>query len=153
MKKVVLGSILALLVGCASVQPNDPVAINDALVGFTVNSQGKHWPEALSFVTPDEAEEITDENGLMKEEYRLAASRLRISALKQMPWRVDGRGRLIGIKDVLDDFNKKYIVSEEKSSVEEVSVVEDSPSYSSSGGRSSAVLPYLRFSSSVSLFV
>ena len=117
MKKVVLGSILALLVGCASVQPNDPVAINDALVGFTVNSQGKHWPEALSFVTPDEAEEITDENGLMKEEYRLAASRLRISALKQMPWRVDGRGRLIGIKDVLDDFNKKYIVSEDEKKV------------------------------------
>ena len=53
----------------------------------------------------------------MKEEYRLAASRLRISALKQMPWRVDERGRLIGIKDVLDDFNKKYIVSEDEKKV------------------------------------
>ena len=112
MKKVVLGLIFACFVGCASVQPDDPTAINDALVGFTVNSQAEHWPEALRFVTPDEADEITDEAGLMKEEYRLAASRLRISALKRMPWKVDSRGRLIGIKPVLDDFNKKYVVSD-----------------------------------------
>lgn len=117
MKKVVLGCILACFFGCASVEPNDPTAINDALVGFTVNSQAEHWPEALHFVTPEEAEQITDENGLMKEEYRVAASRLRISALKRMPWKVDGRGRLIGIKPVLDDFNKKYIVSEEEKNV------------------------------------
>jgi hypothetical protein len=53
----------------------------------------------------------------MKEEYRVAASRLRISALKRMPWKVDGKGRLIGIKEVLDDFNKKYIVSEDEKKV------------------------------------
>jgi len=117
MKKMVLGLIFACLVGCASVQPDDPTAINDALVGFTVNSQAERWPEALRFVTPDEADEITDENGLMKEEYRVAASRLRISALKRMPWKVDGKGRLIGIKPVLDDFNTKYVVSEDQKKV------------------------------------
>ena len=117
MKKMALGLILACLVGCAGVQSDDPTAINDALVGFTVNSQAEHWPEALKFVTADEAEEITDENGLMKEEYRVAASRLRISALKRMPWKVDAKGRLIGIKEVLDDFNKKYIVSEDEKKV------------------------------------
>ena len=83
MKKMALGLIFACLVGCASVQPDDPTAINDALVGFTVNSQAERWPEALKFVTASEAEEITDESGLMKEEYRVAASRLRISALKR----------------------------------------------------------------------
>ena len=112
-----LGLIFACLVGCASVQSDDPTAINDALVGFTVNSQAERWPEALKFVTANEADEITDEYGLMKEEYRVAASRLRISALKRMPWKVDGKGRLIGIKDVLDDFNKKYIVSEDEKKV------------------------------------
>lgn len=117
MKKVVLGFALAALLGCASVDPSDPTAINDALVGFTVNSQGKHWAEALKFVTPDEAEEISDENGLVREEYRVAASRLRISALRQMPWRVDGKGRLVGIKAVLDDFNRKYAVSEDEKNV------------------------------------
>lgn len=117
MKKMALGLIFACLVGCASVQPDDPTAINDALVGFTVNSQAERWPEALKFVTASEAEEITDESGLMKEEYRVAASRLRISALKRMPWKVDGKGRLIGIKEVLDDFNKKYIVSEDEKKV------------------------------------
>lgn len=117
MKKVALGFILACFFGCASVEPTDPTAINDALVGFTVNSQGEHWPEALKFVTPEEADEITDENGQMKAEYRVAASRLRISALKRMPWRVDSKGRLIGIKPVLDDFNKKYAVSEDEKSV------------------------------------
>jgi hypothetical protein len=104
-------------VGCAGVQSDDPTAINDALVGFTVNSQAERWPEALRFVTADEADEITDENGLMKEEYRVAASRLRISALKRMPWKVDGKGRLIGIKEVLDDFNKKYVVSEDEKKI------------------------------------
>ncbi len=117
MKKVVLGCILACFFGCASVEPNDPTAINDALVGFTVNSQGEHWPEALHFVTPEEADQITDENGQMKKEYRVAASRLRISALKRMPWKVDSKGRLIGIKPVLDDFNTKYVVSEEEKNV------------------------------------
>lgn len=117
MKKMALGLIFACLVGCASVQPDDPTAINDALVGFTVNSQAERWPEALKFVTASEAEEITDESGLMKAEYRVAASRLRISALKRMPWKVDGKGRLIGIKEVLDDFNKKYIVSEDEKKV------------------------------------
>lgn len=117
MKKVVLGFALAALLGCASVDPSDPTAINDALVGFTVNSQGKHWAEALKFVTPEEAEEISDENGLVREEYRVAASRLRISALRQMPWRVDSKGRLVGIKTVLDDFNRKYAVSEDEKHV------------------------------------
>ena len=101
MKKMVLGWLFAfLLVGCASTPPNDPTAINDALIGFTVNSQGELWHEAILFVTPNEADEISDENGLMKQEYRVAASRLRISALRQMPWRVDKKGRLIGIKAV-----------------------------------------------------
>lgn len=117
MKKMVLGWFVAMLVGCASTQPNDPTAINDALIGFTVNSQGEHWHEAILFVTPDEADEISDENGLMKQEYRVAASRLRISALRQMPWRVDRKGRLIGIKAVLDDFNRKYAVSEDEKKV------------------------------------
>lgn len=118
MKKMVLGWLFAfLLVGCASTPPNDPTAINDALIGFTVNSQGEHWHEAILFVTPDEADEISDENGLMKQEYRVAASRLRISALRQMPWRVDKKGRLIGIKAVLDDFNRKYAVSEDEKKV------------------------------------
>lgn len=118
MKKMVLGWLSAFfLIGCASTQPNDPTAINDALIGFTVNSQGEHWHEAILFVTPDEADEISDENGLMKQEYRVAASRLRISALRQIPWRVDKKGRLIGIKAVLDDFNRKYIVSEDEKKV------------------------------------
>ena len=118
MKKMVLGWFVAMLViGCASTQPNDPTAINDALIGFTVNSQGEHWHEAILFVPPDEADEISDENGLMKQEYRVAASRLRISALRQMPWRVDKKGRLIGIKAVLDDFNRKYAVSEDEKKV------------------------------------
>lgn len=118
MKKMVLGLFSALLfVGCASTAPSDPTAINDALIGFTVNSQGEHWHEALEFVTPDEADDLTDENGLMKQEYRLAASRLRVSALKQMPWSVDRKGRLIGIKAVLEDFNRKFTVSEEEKKV------------------------------------
>jgi len=87
MKKVVLGLLVSLLLwGCSSTKPNDSDAVNDALIGFTVNAQASRWQEALVFVTPDEVDEITDGNGIMKQEYRVAAKRMKLSTLKQMEW-------------------------------------------------------------------
>jgi hypothetical protein len=118
MKKVVLGLLVSLLLwGCSSTKPNDSDAVNDALIGFTVNAQASRWQEALVFVTPDEVDEITDGNGIMKQEYRVAAKRLKLSTLKQMEWELDRKGRLIGMKDAMDESNEKYKVSDEQKTV------------------------------------
>ena len=118
MKKVVLGLLpLLLLCGCGGTKSNDSDAVNDALIGFTVNAQGSRWPEALAFITEDEVDEITDQNGLMKPEYQMAAKRIKLSTLKQMEWEVDRRGRLVGMKDVMDESNERYKVSDAQKSV------------------------------------
>jgi hypothetical protein len=118
MKKVALGLLsAALILGCSgNKQADDQDAVNDALVGFTVNSQADRWPEALSYVSEDEVDEISD-GQMMKPEYQVAAKRLRLSTLKQMNLEVDFRGRLIGIKAAMDESNKKYTMSKDQSKV------------------------------------
>jgi hypothetical protein len=118
MKKMVLGLLpLLLLLGCSGTKSNDSDAVNDALIGFTVNAQGSRWPEALAFVAPNEVNEITDGNGYMKPEYQVAAKRLKLSTLKQMEWELDYRGRLVGMKDAMDESNERYKVSDAQKSV------------------------------------
>lgn len=118
MKKVALGLLsAALILGCSgNKQADDQDAVNDALVGFTVNSQADRWPEALSYVCEDEVDEISD-GQTIKPEYQVAAKRLRLSTLKQMNWEVDRHGRLIGIKAAMDESNKKYTMSKDQSKV------------------------------------
>ncbi len=108
-----LSLFLFLCIGCAGTS-KDPEQINEALVGFTVNVQASRWEEALQFVTPGEAKEIATPDRQFKPEYQAAANRLPLTALKKMEWTVDGKGRLVGIKDVMDESNRRYLVSEEQ---------------------------------------
>lgn len=119
MKKILLGLAVAALVlsGCAGSQSKDPEKVNDALVAFTSCVQGSRWQEALNYVTEDEANEISEDGYEFKEEYQQAARRLPLSTLKQADLAVDGDGRLVGIKDVMDEANKRYVVSEEQSKI------------------------------------
>lgn len=110
------GLALALLVSCAGVKSDDPDAINDALVGFTTCVQSSRWAEALRYVTPSEANAIS-EGGVFMPEYQQAASRLRLSTMKRMEWSIDSKGRLIGIKALLDETNGKFVVSEGQSKI------------------------------------
>ncbi len=115
MKKLLAGLVCSLLLAaCAGVKSDDPDAINDALVGFATCAQSSRWAEALQYVTPSEAKQIS-ENGTFKEEYQKAAQRLPLSTMRRMQWTVDGSGRLIGIKAVMDETNSKYILSEGQS--------------------------------------
>lgn len=115
MKQIILLFLFSLLcLGCAGTTSKDPDKINEALVGFTVNVQASRWEEALQFVTPNEVKEISNSNAIFKEEYQTAARRLPLSALKRMEWTVDGRGRLIGIKEAMDESNRRYLVSEDQ---------------------------------------
>ena len=118
MKKLLMGvSFLAMIVaGCAGSISDDPEKIDTALVGFTSCVQGSRWSEALDYVAEDEAREISDGDEF-KEEYKVAARRLPLSTLRKAGLKGDGKGRLVGIKDAMDEANERYIVSEEQAKV------------------------------------
>ena len=119
MKKLLLGLALSALVfsGCAGSRSDDPEAIDTALVGFTSCVQGSRWQEALDYVTEDEANAISPDGYEFKEEYKIAARRLPLSTLRKAGLEVDGNGRLVGIKDAMDEANERYVMSEEQAKV------------------------------------
>ena len=118
MEKLLLGvSCLAMtLAGCAGTVSDDPEKIDTALVGFTSCVQSSRWSEALDYVSADEASDISDGDEF-KEEYKVAARRLPLSTLRKAGLKVDGKGRLIGIKDAMDEANERYKMSEEQAKV------------------------------------
>ncbi len=120
MKKFLLGlSVFALLLaGCAGSKSDDPEAIDNALVAFTSCVQSSRWQEALEYVTPDEADAIGTSDGYdFKDEYKIAARRLPLSTLRKAGLEVDGRGRLVGIKDAMDEANDRNVMSKEQAKV------------------------------------
>ncbi len=120
MKKLLMGiSFLAMVIaGCAGSYSDDPEKIDTALVGFTSCVQSSRWQEALDYVTSDEAGEIASSDGYeFKEEYKVAARRLPLSTLRKAGLKVDGHGRLVGIKEAMDEANERYKMSEEQAKV------------------------------------
>jgi hypothetical protein len=120
MKKLLLAlSFVALaLTACGGTRSDDPEALDNALVAFTSCVQGSRWQEALNYVTPDEANAIATSDGYeFKDEYKTAARRLPLSTLRRAGLEVDSHGRLVGIKDAMDEANERYIVSEEQAKV------------------------------------
>ena len=110
--------VATLLTGCAGSRSDDPEAIDNALVGFTSCVQGSRWQEALQYVTPDEADAIATSDGYeFKDQYKTAARRLPLSTLRKAGLEVDGKGRLVGIKDAMDEANERYVMSEEQAKV------------------------------------
>lgn len=105
-----------MLIACAGVKKDNPDAINDALVGFTTCAQSARWSEALQYVTPSEVSQISD-GVTFKPEYQKAAARMPLSTMRRMQWTVDKKGRLVGMKEVLDQANTRYLVSEEQAKV------------------------------------
>ena len=105
-----------MLTACAGVKKDNPGAINDALVGFTTCAQSARWSGALQYVTPSEVSQISD-GVTFKPEYQKAAARMPLSTMRRMQWTVDREGRLVGMKEVLDQANTRYLVSEEQAKV------------------------------------
>jgi hypothetical protein len=120
MKKLLacVSFVALILTACAGSRSDDPEAIDNALVGFTSCVQGSRWQEALEYVTPDEADAIATDDGYeFKDQYKTAARRLPLSTLRKAGLEVDKRGRLVGIKDAMDEANERYVMSEEQAKV------------------------------------
>lgn len=107
-----------VLSACGGTKSDDPEALDNALVGFTSCVQSSRWQEALDYVTPSEADEIATSDGYeFKEEYKVAVRRLPLSTLRRAGLQVDSKGRLVGIKEAMDDANDRNVVSAEQAKV------------------------------------
>lgn len=107
-----------VLSACGGTKSDDPEALDNALVGFTSCVQGSRWQEALEYVTPDEADAIATSDGYeFKPDYMTAARRLPLSTLRKAGLEVDSKGRLVGIKDAMDEANERNVMSAEQAKV------------------------------------
>ncbi len=119
-KLMVCLSMMAMVVlsACGGTLSDDPEALDNALTAFTACVQSSRWQEALQYVTPDEADAIGTSDGYeFKEDYMKAARRLPLSTLRRAGLTVDRKGRLVGIKDAMDDANERTKMSAEQAKV------------------------------------
>jgi len=102
------------LVACpgSSVRRN-PEKTNEVMITFVQQAQAGFWKEAMENVTPAERREMMDGEGHVLPEYRDAVKRIRMSTIRNMDLGLDGKGRLVGIIDVLDESNNFYRASDE----------------------------------------
>jgi hypothetical protein len=112
---VAVFSILACIGGRSSSgrYNADPEKTNDVMISFLKDAQAGFWKEAMNNVTPNEREEMMEGSQVMQE-YKDAVNRIRLSTIKNMDLSLDGRGRLVGLKDILDESNEFYKSSDEK---------------------------------------
>jgi len=92
---------------------SDPDKVNDVMITFVQRAQAGFWKEAMENVSIDERAEMMEGVNVLQE-YKDAVRRIRLSTIKNMDLGLDRHGRLLGIKDVLDESNERYISSDEK---------------------------------------
>jgi len=95
----------------------DPDKVNDVMITFVQRAQAGFWKEAMENITPEEREDMMEGNQVMQE-YKDAVNRIRLSTIKNMDLGLDGKGRLVGVKEILDESNNMYRASEEKIAVD-----------------------------------
>ncbi len=107
--------IIFFIVACAggSVR-RDPEKTNEVMITFVQQAQAGFWKEAMENVTPGEKDDMMDGEGHVLPEYRSAVARIRLSTIKNMDLGLDGKGRLVGLIDILDESNNFYRASDEK---------------------------------------
>jgi hypothetical protein len=91
----------------------DPEKTNNVMITFIQRAQAGFWKEAMENVTPDESSEMMEGSQVMQE-YKDAVNRIRLSTIKNMDLSLDRKGRLVGLKDILDESNEFYKSSDEK---------------------------------------
>jgi len=92
---------------------SDPEKVNDVMITFVQRAQAGFWKEAMENVCLDERVEMMEGVNVLQE-YKDAVRRIRLSTIKHMDLGLDRNGRLVGLKDLLDESNERYIASDEK---------------------------------------
>jgi len=109
---------LVALMSCATTKEsiNDPEKTNEVLISFISKAQAGFWDDAMDYITYEERVQMMDREQV-KPEYEAAINRVRLSALTKIPFTLDRKGRLVGIKAVLDESNKRYTTSDQQRNV------------------------------------
>ncbi|MDR2583512.1 MAG: hypothetical protein LBC75_08545 [Fibromonadaceae bacterium] len=106
-------SILACAGGKLSRYNADPDKTTEVMITFVQRAQAGFWKEAMENVSLQERSEMMDGVNVMQE-YKDAVNRIRLSTIKNMDLSLDSRGRLVGLKDILDESNERNVSSDEK---------------------------------------
>jgi hypothetical protein len=113
LRLLILFAIFSIVACVGNKSGVDPERTNDVMITFVQRAQAGFWKEAMENVTPDESSEMMD-GGQVMQEYKDAVNRIRLSTIKNMDLSLDRKGRLVGLKDILDESNGLYVASEEK---------------------------------------
>lgn len=113
MRVLLLISVIALL-GCGPRLINNPEAVEDVLITFTVNAQAGNYSRCLELITYDEQLKMLEPGGEIKEEFRAGMNRMRLSALQRYNFKLDYQGRLVGMYAAIADANRSFKISEEQ---------------------------------------
>ena len=109
----ILCAILCIVACAGNKSGVDPDKTNDVMVSFIKDAQAGFWREAMENVAPEERAEMMDGSQVMQE-YKDAINRIRLSTVRNMDLSLDRKGRLVGLKDALDQSNELYKSSDEK---------------------------------------
>jgi len=110
---LILCAILSIMACAGSKAGVDPDKTTEVLVSFIKDAQAGFWKEAMDNVTPDERSDMMDGSQVMQE-YKDAINRIRLSTVRNMDLSLDRKGRLVGLRDALDQSNELYKSSDEK---------------------------------------
>lgn len=117
MLRLLMLFIALSLAACAffgkSAGRSDPEKTNEAMITFVTKARAGFWNEAMEIVTPEERSDMM-EDGKILPEYKEAVDRIRLSTIKNMDLSLDGRGRLVGLRDLLDESNNHVRRGEEE---------------------------------------
>jgi len=109
---LILCAIFSIVACRSSRSAVDPDKTTDVMITFVQRAQAGFWREAMENVTPNEREEMMEGSQVMQE-YKDAVNRIRLSTIKNMDLSLDKKGRLVGLKDILDESNGFYKASDE----------------------------------------
>jgi len=102
------------IVACAGTRSaSDPDKTYEVFIEFHKDAKAGFWREAMARVTPNEREEMMEGADVMQE-YKDAVNRIRLTTIKNMDLSLDKKGRLVGLKDILDESNERTVASDEK---------------------------------------
>ena len=113
MLRLLILCIIFSILACAGTRSADPDKPYDVFIEFHKDAKAGFWREAMARVTPNEREEMMEGADVMQE-YKDAVNRIRLSTIKNMDLSLDKKGRLVGLKDILDESNERYVSSDEK---------------------------------------
>jgi len=110
---ILLFTALSLAACAGTKSAAEQERINDVMITFLQKAKAGFWKEAMENVCQDERSDMI-EDGQVMQEYKDAINRIRLTTIKKMDLSLDRRGKLVGLKDILDESNEAYKASDEK---------------------------------------